>query len=47
MLFTHFSEINSPTIGATEIDVGLNVNIPEPLAQNDFPDEATNTGKLQ
>ena len=42
MLFTHFSEINSPTIGTTDT-VGL--NIPEPLAQNDLPDEALNSGK--
>ena len=43
MLFTHFSEINSPTIGTTEA-AGLSVNVPEPL--NDFPDETFNSGKI-
>ena len=47
MLFTHFSEINSPTIGSpTEMPAGLSVNLSETIAHDDFPDEASNSGKL-
>ena len=44
LLFTHFSEINSPKIGSpTEMGGGLAINLPESLHQND---ETLNSGKL-
>ena len=44
MLFTHFSEINSPTIGSpTEM---ASPGLPEALSQNEFPDETLNSGKI-